>query len=287
MSLHYGLYKSRVEALIADLVSETEPAFRTFVEKSLRGGKRIRAILTLSMLDSVLRKEQLGARAVAAVERTCLSAELIHAASLILDDLPCMDDAATRRGRPCVHKQFGEAAAILISGHLLAQAVKLYTAAFKCVAWSDAYVELIDQVSNCLSFSGAAGGQMLDLGIVKDGAYSIRDMIERKTSSLFEIAMLTGYLAHRPHGAGCHDTQQVREAARLFGIAFQIYDDFGDMQEDDETNNYVIARGDEAAYAEFEGNLDKCAGILKQLHVYAPVMDELFTVMRVSVRAKV
>jgi len=182
---------------------------------ALAPGKRLRPLLTL---HTAL---HLGRRDLAALDCAC-AVELVHAASLIIDDLPCMDDAALRRGQPTAHRKFGEDIAIL-SG------VALLNLAYAVIAASDsvpaaARIEAVGVLAHAVGSEGLIGGQVLDLrargpGI---GAGELERLNRAKTGALIVAAADLGALVA---GAGDESRALVRRFAEELGQAFQIADD--------------------------------------------------------------
>ena len=158
--------------------------------------------------------------------------EMVHAYSLIHDDLPCMDDDDLRRGKPSCHKKFDEPVALLAGDTLL-------TMAFE-VAASNEYVsnrsvrlavmELAREAGGC----GMAGGQTLDLANTVDSYRALRQIHLQKTSALITAACMLGYYAatDRPQRA---DMDNIRLYAEAIGLAFQIHDDILDVKSDTAT----------------------------------------------------
>ena len=191
----------------------------------LGGGKRIRAFLCLQFA------KLFGAREEMAMPFAC-ALEMVHAYSLIHDDLPCMDDDDLRRGKPSCHKKFDEPVALLAGDTLL-------TMAFEVVA-SNEYVsnrsvrlaiqELAREAGGC----GMAGGQTLDLANTVDSYRSLRQIHLQKTSALITAACMLGYYAatDRPQRA---DMDNIRLYAEAIGLAFQIHDDILDVKSDTAT----------------------------------------------------
>jgi geranylgeranyl diphosphate synthase type II len=192
----------------------------------LNGGKRFRPSLLL-MVAKALNKGWEPLQAAFAIE-------CFHTASLIADDLPCMDNDDFRREKPATHKVFGEATALLASYALISEG---YKALALCPAPSlSVYPLAIENVSNNTGLLGASGGQYWDIcpkDLSLDEAFKI---IHMKTGTLFEISFVLGWL----YGGGdAKLLHLVKQAAYHFGIAFQIADDFGD-QEQDRKNGRLI-----------------------------------------------
>ncbi len=190
----------------------------------LDGGKRLRPLLALAAAHAV------GASRVAALRAAC-AVELIHAYSLVHDDMPCMDNDVLRRGKPTVHVQFGEAQAMLAGDAMQALAFEVLTPE------SDASMPLALQARLCAllaraaGYSGMAGGQAIDLASVGCplDEQTLRDMHHRKTGALLRVSVLMG--------AACGDIdERVRDALAVYGdalgLAFQVVDDVLDVTQD-------------------------------------------------------
>jgi len=181
-------------------------------------GKRVRPILAM------LAAAHFGGRDLAALDFGC-ALELVHTASLILDDLPCMDDAEMRRGRPTLHRRFGEDTAVLSAIALLNQAYAVIAADVELAAETRLALNLL--LSECVGFEGLVTGQIRDLRDpehLRDEA-ALTTLNHQKTSVLFVAALVGGALI-----AGADRTAQA--AARAFacriGLAFQLWDDLQD-----------------------------------------------------------
>jgi len=185
----------------------------------LDGGKRLRPLL-------VLASSQALDGAPEAALRTAVAVELIHAYSLVHDDMPCMDNDVLRRGKPTVHVKFGEAQAMLAGDAMQALAFEVLT--------PDRGVEpalqarLVGLLARAAGEAGMAGGQAIDLasvGLALDEA-ALRDMHRRKTGALLEASVMMGAACGRPTAA----TQAALCAyGRAVGLAFQVVDDILDV----------------------------------------------------------
>jgi geranylgeranyl pyrophosphate synthase len=161
-----------------------------------------------------------------------VAVELIHAASLVLDDLPSMDDAARRRGRPALHVTWGVATAELASVALLARAIEIVAEAPGVAAGSRA--RIAGELARAVGTEGCCGGQAADLG-ADPSRLALEDLESihaRKTGALFVAAVRGGALAG---GARDSALQALTLFARNLGLAFQITDDLLDLEGDPET----------------------------------------------------
>ena len=198
----------------------------------LGGGKRLRPFLCLEACAAV------GGAAETAIAAAC-AVEMIHAYSLVHDDLPAMDDAETRRGRPSVHVAFGEATAILAGDGLL-------TDAFGVIA--DAYAgetarTLVSRLATGAGSAGMVGGQAMDLAPEDGCAAEIEAIQARKTGALIRAATLMGGVVG---GATDEVLGTLGAYADALGLAFQVQDDVLDATAEDATLGKPAGR-DEAA----------------------------------------
>lgn len=191
----------------------------------LGGGKRIRAFLTLTFA------KMYGADEESAMPFAC-ALEMIHAYSLVHDDMPCMDDDDMRRGKPSCHKRFGEATALLAGDSLL-------TYAFEVCA-SNTYVSpasvtlAVKTLANLAGFAGMCGGQEIDLCESAESYERLTKLHLLKTGALIKAACLLGLYAATDH-PDPEDVKNISEYADTLGIAFQIRDDILDVTSDSET----------------------------------------------------
>ncbi|KSB87372.1 polyprenyl synthetase [Caulobacter vibrioides] len=216
--------RARVDRRLAELAPASGTAPDRLVEavrySLLAPGKRFRPMLTL------LAAEAFGASEGAALDAAC-AFEMIHAASLILDDLPAMDDAGLRRGLPTIHRAFDEATAILAGVGLLNQAYAVI-AADKGLA-GELRAEISGRAAQAVGFMGLVAGQardLLDRDQLRDMA-AIDRLNHEKTGVLIIAAAQVGALIG---GANEAAVEQVGEFARRVGLAFQIRDDIIDAE---------------------------------------------------------
>src|SRR6266550_3329303 len=193
------------------------------LRKSLTSsGKRVRGILTLSAGEAAGCKPEKLVDAAAAME-------IIHTCSLILDDLPSMDDAALRRGAPTLHREFGEDLAILTAVSLLNHAYGLIArnhAALNPRQWP--LQQVIKRVVDAVGWDGTIAGQAVDLH--SEGSKLDFDTLEfihsRKTGALFVAAAAVGGMLANISPAAL---QRIETFAKNLGLAFQITDDVLDV----------------------------------------------------------
>ncbi len=188
----------------------------------MAGGKRLRPILVLMIADAI----GLGHD----VMPSALSVEFFHTASLIVDDLPCMDDDEMRRSRPSLHKAYGEGVAVLASLTLIAAGYGGIHLNAQRVANADHVAVLcLEAATRCAGIQGATNGQYLDLFPPDSKLETIQKIIYQKTVTLFEIAFIFGWLFG---GGKVELLELVKNCAYHLGMAFQIADDIDDFAQD-------------------------------------------------------
>ena len=197
----------------------------------LDGGKRLRPLLALAAAQAV--QPQPVAAPSQAVLRAACAIELIHAYSLVHDDLPCMDNDVLRRGKPTVHVQFGEAPALLAGDALQALAFELLVPDDGSLTDAQS-VRLCRLLALAAGHDGMAGGQAIDLagvGHVLTQA-QLEDMHQRKTGAVLLASVLMGATA-----AGASEAALValRGYGQALGLAFQVVDDILDVTADSAT----------------------------------------------------
>lgn len=170
-----------------------------------------------------------------AVDLAC-AVELVHASSLIFDDLPCMDGATMRRGQPCLHMHCGEAVAILTALHFLTTGITLAAAAGHRPATA------VGMLTHAIGAEGLVVGQIRDLA----GQGHLDSVRERKTRPLLRAAAQFGALAARADRR--QEDAVIRYADRL-GLAFQLRDDVLDREAAPDTQRRASALTAEAADA--------------------------------------
>lgn len=205
----------RIDALLAGS-GPADQLTRAMRASALSAGKRMRPLLLM------LVARDLGCTSRALVDVAC-AVELVHAASLILDDLPCMDDASLRRGKPAIHVQFGEDVAILASVALLSRAFGVLSQAQDIQPATRA--RLVATLAQTVGEQGLVRGQFEDLHGGARSPEAIATTNELKTGLLLGVAVDMAAII-------CHASEEVAQQLRAFalaaGQAFQIKDDFLD-----------------------------------------------------------
>ncbi len=217
----YALYKQQVEDALHALSFDHAPdILREAMRYSLlSGGKRLRGVLTLAACDA------LGGNISDALPFAC-AVEMIHAYSLIHDDLPSMDNDTLRRGKPTNHVVYGEAMAILAGDGLLTHAFEVMAAQKGPNAFA-----ALGIMARAAGIGGMLRGQTLDITLEGTGpnAQTVRDIHLGKTAALLTAPILCGFTLA---GADEEALQAARIYGQNLGLCFQIVDDLLDLEGD-------------------------------------------------------
>ncbi|MBK7815551.1 MAG: polyprenyl synthetase family protein [Rhodocyclaceae bacterium] len=221
--MEFSAWMSAIQARTEDALARFLPPASTAparLHEAMRysvlgGGKRVRPLLCHAA-------GEISAADPASLDAPACAAELIHAYSLVHDDLPCMDDDVLRRGKPTCHVEFGQATALLVGD-------ALQTLAFQVLAENGGTPAMIAQLAHAAGSRGMAGGQAIDLAAVGK-ALAVADlefMHIHKTGALIRAAVLLGAHAGQVDEASLADLG--RFAGRV-GLLFQVVDDILDAE---------------------------------------------------------
>lgn len=272
-------FRDKIEQIIARSISflGEKSKLRDACEYALtNGGKRVRPLIVFLVAEGLGKGLD--------VSEAALSAECFHTASLIADDLPCMDDESERRGKPTVHKVFGESVGLLASYALITAGFERIVQNGKVMKeagspychFSDRATCLaIEAASRSAGILGATGGQFFDLFPSTVTLESIKNIIYQKTITLFEVAFLLGWLFG---GGEESEVEQIKQTAYHFGMAFQIADDLEDLVQDEKRRKEIsIARflGREKAYALFEQEMRLYKEGMDRLSLFTPSFEKM------------
>lgn len=232
-----GPYKELCDAAIArDWVAQDELSLACLYSLET-GGKRFRPSLVWMVQEGLNChewKENLG---------PALACEYFHTASLIADDLPCLDNDDMRRGKPTTHKKFAESTALLASFALISEGFSSIAKTPLPDSQDKSMLAFaISEASRTMGIDGLLGGQMLDLH-PQGSSEKLFTMVDKKTGALFELCFVLGWIFGGGSKAGL---QEVRTLAQSFGRAFQLIDDIDDYEQDllaKKDNNYAVLYG--------------------------------------------
>ena len=254
---------------------------RAIEEAVLSPGKRLRPLATLAAAGA-------SRGSTGAAMDVAVAVEYVHAASLVLDDLPSMDDAARRRGRPALHLVHGVATAELTAVALLARAFEIVAGSAKLSA--SARLRATSELARAVGAAGCCGGQAADLAAepAATGLDGLESIHARKTGALFVAAVRGGALAG---GASEATISSLAAYARNLGLAFQITDDLLDLEGDPAAMGKDVARdahranfatilGPDSCRRLVDELLDASLAALRPLGRRAEVLSDLARVVR-------
>ena len=225
----------RVEAFLAQQMPAEQQVPATLHQAMryavLGGGKRVRAALVYAAGSAAIQNGELSSAQVVALDHAAAAVELVHAYSLVHDDLPCMDDDALRRGQPTVHIAYDEATAMLVGDALQPLAFQLLSAMPIAPALVVQAVSALAQASGSL---GMVGGQAIDCASVDQqlDLPALQQMHRLKTGAMLELSVLLGGIVA---GASSVTRQHLMDYAQAIGLAFQVADDVLDVTADTAT----------------------------------------------------
>lgn len=233
----------------------------------LGGGKRIRAALVYAAGQATLQAGTPSSAQRLALDHAAAAVELIHAYSLVHDDLPCMDDDTLRRGRPTVHVQFDEATALLAADALQPLAFEMLADMPVAPALG---VQAIRILARSCGSLGMVGGQAIDCDSVGKplSADDLRRMHRMKTGAMLEASILLGGVVT---GAGSSVRDGLERYAAAVGLAFQVVDDILDVTGDTATLGKTAgkdANDNKPTYVSTLG-LEGSRDLLRSLHTEA------------------
>jgi len=199
---------------------------------ALDGGKRIRPLL-------VYAAGELSEASEPALDLAASAVELIHAYSLVHDDLPCMDNDVLRRGKPTVHVAYGEATAMLVGDGLQSLAFAALAQLIGRSVSAPAVVKVVAELAAAAGAQGMVGGQALDLSAVGQtlDRQSLEAMHRAKTGAMLQASVRLGWLTG-PRASDSDATfipSELDHYANLVGLAFQVIDDVLDVESDTHT----------------------------------------------------
>jgi farnesyl diphosphate synthase len=221
--------------------ADTETALGAFLPPALQVPTKLHAAMRYTVLGGGKRVRPLLAHAAGAlfgadvdtVNRAACAVEMIHAYSLVHDDMPCMDDDALRRGKPTVHVAYDEATALLVGDALQAQAFEVLAGSTNTPPAR--LVTMLRLLAEAAGSGGMCGGQAIDLDSVGLGLTleQLERMHQLKTGALLRVSVLLGALAGRDLAA--HEQEALAAYSRAIGLAFQVVDDVLDATADSAT----------------------------------------------------
>lgn len=280
---HFFFHRDRIEQEIAKSILSfgDKTKLRDACEYALTtGGKRFRPLIVILIAEALGNGLN--------VYESALAVEFFHTASLIADDLPCMDNDDERREKPSLHKVYGEAIALLASYALITAAfekihsnsVVMQAAGAPFSHFSDRACTLaLEAATHCAGILGATGGQFLDLFPPNQNLDTVKQVIYKKTVTLFEVSFVLGWLFG---GGDVSKLEKVKKAAYHFGMAFQTADDIADMLQDEKKQREIsIARliGKDRAILYFDEEMRSLHKELQELNLLTPSFEKMCDIL--------
>lgn len=217
----YEEYRRYVERELETYFDECkyipEPLLSAMKYAVLGGGKRIRPVMALHGAE-------LAGADMSVARYAAVAVELVHAYSLVHDDMPCMDNDVLRRGLPTTHVKFGEGMALLAGDGLLSEAFEAILRSSECAQSNGALVRACKIFSSCIGCDGMVAGQCVDISGNED--YGVEYLQLKKTSALLKCGLCTGAALG---GADKTLLNALSVYADNVGLAFQITDDILDV----------------------------------------------------------
>ena len=274
------IFNNNIDSIINEYIKHEN--IKEKIKYALNGGKRLRPIIVLSICNHKHEK----------IERClkyALAIELIHTASLLLDDLPSMDNDNERRDQLSFHVKYSVGATQIMSNILLGLSFKLIYDNFKETNNLFKLDKIISNITKNLGILGAAGGQFLDLTPFAEfdrtklnTKENIENLFQMKTTSFFDLSFLGSYLLNYDETDEQYDEKLLLEASTRFGLCFQIYDDFDDIDQDKKRGdlnlfdpNYVNNFGLHDANKEFHKNINLFITNMKKLNLFNSQIQEI------------
>ena len=246
---------------------------RTIVEYSVRGGKCIRGFIIKHIIQSLSDSTDFFQW------EPIVAIELIHAASLIVDDLPCMDNDKQRRGKPSTFMQFGKHEAILFSFYIISESMKLLSSALKTQPEKLHFI--IEEWCELLG-KNLVLGQLMDLKCDVSEFFDINknndnneNIIKYKTCSLFSFAFVLGALFTDKK----LDMNEFKKMGKSFGMMFQLVDDYKDVTEDDEYRNYILKHGNQKSLQKYIQERTQLTTLLTKNELLTPQFRKMIATL--------
>ena len=270
------LLKSRIDHYLYSKIAEISKSDREteLLKDVFHGGKRLRPMICLAIGDSFSQKEP--------IENIAIAIEMIHNASLIIDDLPCMDNDNYRRDQETIHYKYGESVAIQEALKIMGVALNLIFKTVGQLSNSSEKIFIFNEIIyKNLGRDGLPMGQLIDINLLKN-RFNIanrkqhKDLIFKKTTTLFNLSFLLSFAIYIDDKT---KIATMERASKYFGLAFQIYDDFTDVEQDRAKNspNIVNKLGRGEAYKMFHVAVEKSKGSLAELNIKLDFFNEIFS----------
>jgi geranylgeranyl diphosphate synthase type II len=245
---------------------------KEIITYSLEGGKCIRGFIVKHIIETLTNNSSPW--------QPIASIELIHGISLILDDLPCMDNDMVRRGKPSTFARFGERHAILVSMYGISEAFRLLFNGLKNVQQSynvESMEIIINKWSEFIGKNLVVGqlmdfrdniGELLNIDIPSNNT----NLIYYKTSSLFVFAFILGAIY-----SGYNNLTDFQNMGLHFGMMYQIMDDSNDVDHDNINNNIILSHGKEKCKEMYTKAQYELVELLLKYNLMTPMFEKLIS----------
>ena len=249
---------------------------KNILKYSLDGGKCIRGAIVKNIINKLSNNE-------INIWQPIVSIELIHGISLIIDDLPCMDNDTIRRNKPSTFVKFGERQSILISFYGMSEALKLLVDGINSIDKFSTDKILLNKMLLLINEWNDEIGKNLIIGQLLDLQENIEDLLDiklqtnnqniiiYKTASLFSFAFTLGAI----YSGKDIDFTDFKKMGYYFGIMFQLMDDFNDITTDSIENNYILSNGKNNSLKLYLDSHNKLINLLKTYNLYNNFFIEL------------
>ena len=284
---------SAINTYIYEPIKDTNPLIYDMVKHALDGGKRLRSVITLTVSESI--------NADIDLLKLALCVELLHNTSLIVDDMPCMDNDKFRRGKETIHYKYGVQKAQALVSYFLNKAYiflqETYTDLKEIYPENelleDKIVHIYDLLNKNMGYLGAATGQFIDIcpmsNMLTEDKYDkyyknvtdILNLIYLKTTTFFEIGFLPAYILSIERECTEEELFKVNKMIKYFGLAFQISDDFDDIEQDNKrvkssyNPNIVCRYGITEAHNIYKDALTQFTNLSSELNLTHLIFSEL------------
>lgn len=260
-------HKQQIENALSEFLPLAPENIETRFNEAVRyalfsGGKRLRPVLTL------LGAELVGGKTDSMFPAAC-AVEFVHTSSLVFDDLPCMDNAAERRGKTSLHEKYGEGLAVLVAIGFLNASYNLVFVNHKNS--SERAIQAHFEIVECVGASGMIGGQSVDLALAKSAGldnfsnenYESETVRNLKTSALMRLALRVGAILA---GANSLELKNLSLFSQLLGDAYQLSDDLLDLEEDvkifEANKTFAAGQGQDAAQLKLKTIVEQAKQVL-------------------------
>ena len=225
--MHLAAIEACIKAALPRGELEPSALFEALAYASLGGGKRIRALLCLASGEACAAHADYCLKAATAIE-------LIHAYSLVHDDMPCMDNDVLRRGKPTVHVAYGEATAMLVGDGLQALAFEVLAGMHQAGLAASQCLLAVDLLARASGPTGMVGGQAIDLALLGEAASfvdldKLHHMHRLKTGALLKASVQMGLCCGQLSDMNAEASHCLEQYAAQLGLAFQVIDDVLDV----------------------------------------------------------